>query len=233
MNILAFDTATPVTSVAVGVAGALVAEISITGEKAQMERLMPMIDAALREAGAGIRDMDGIAVGIGPGLFTALRIGVTTANTLSQVMKVPLAGVSSLDVLAAGVVYRGGTIAAAIDARRGEVFASLYQAMDGRAVPVGAPRVLKPENLAAELSARDNGVTMVGDGFQAYYPVFKEALDDRITPAPPEFMYPRASSLLMLAGPLLEVEQPGVPGLVKPMYIRQPDADEHIKKMKK
>ena len=232
MNILAFDTATPVTSVAVSVQGALVAEISMTSDKIQMERLMPMVDAALSEGGVDIHAISGIAVGVGPGLFTALRIGVTAANTLSQVLRVPLAGISSLDTLAAGVAYRGGTIAAAIDARRGEIFTSVYQATGGIAIPEGPPRVLDPVVLADELAARDETVTMVGDGFAAYCTAFKEKLTNRVTPASPEFMYPRASSLLMLAEPVLAGADSGTPGLVVPMYVRQPDAVEMIKKMK-
>jgi tRNA threonylcarbamoyladenosine biosynthesis protein TsaB len=233
MNILAFDTATPVTSVAVGVDGALVAEISITGDKVQMERLMPMIDAALKEAGLTVRDINGVAVGVGPGLFTALRIGVTTANTLSQVLRVPAVGVSSLDVLAAGVAYRGGVVAAAIDARRGEVFARLYRVEDGLAMPLDDQRVLDPQVLADELAALDENVTMVGDGFAAHCNTFKERLANRVTPASPEFMYPRASSLLQLAEPALNQAPRGEPALLAPQYIRQPDAVELIKKMRR
>ncbi len=233
MKVLAFDTATPVTSVAVGIDGAVVAEISITGDKVQMERLMPMIDAALREAGITVRDLEGIAVGVGPGLFTALRIGVTTANTLSQVLRVPVVGVSSLDILAAGIAYRGGLIAAAIDARRREVFAALYCVTEGVIGIIAPEHVIEPGTLAEELAAYDEPIAMVGDGFSAYCSVMRDRLENRVTLASPEFMYPRASSLLMLAEPALRAAVPGVPGLVAPVYVRQPDAVELIKKMRR
>lgn len=233
MRILAFDTATPVASVAVGIDGALAAEISITGDKIQMERLMPMIDAALREAGVTVRDLDGIAIGVGPGLFTALRIGVTTANTLSQVLRVPVVGFSSLDILAAGMAYRKGLIAAAIDARRGEVFTALYRAAGGTAKTIVTERVIDPIVLADELAAYDEPITMVGDGFSVYCSVMRDRLENRVVLASPEFMYPRASSLLMLAESSLQAAPRDVPAMVAPVYIRQPDAVELIKKMKR
>ncbi len=233
MKILAFDTATTVTSVAVGIDGAVAAEISITGDKVQMEKLMPMIDAGLRDAGITVRDLDGVAVGVGPGLFTALRIGVTTANTLSQVLRVPVVGISSLDVLAAGIAYRGGLIAAAIDARRSEVFTALYRVTAGVIDIVTAQRVIGPGELAEELAVYDEPITMVGDGFSAYCSVMRDRLENKVTLASPEFMYPRASSLLMLAEPGLRAATPDIPGLVVPVYIRQPDAVELIKKMRR
>jgi tRNA threonylcarbamoyladenosine biosynthesis protein TsaB len=233
MNILAFDTATTVTSVAVGAGGAVIAEISITGDRVQMENLMPMIDGALREAGLKINDIDGIAVGIGPGLFTALRIGVTTANTLSQVLKVPVAGVRSLDILAAGIAYRPGLAAAAIDARRGEVFASIYEVDGVSAVRILPARVMKPVDFAAELAEFDQSVSLAGDGFVAHEGIFRTHIEYEGNIASPEFMYPRASALIGLAEPILKKAKTGEPGLVFPDYIRNPDADEHIKRMKR
>lgn len=233
MNILAFDTATPVTSVAVASDGKTLSEISITGDKDQMERLMPMIDAALDEAGIKIGQIDGIAVGNGPGLFTSLRIGVVTANTLSQVLRAPVAGVSSLDALAWGAAKHDGLVAAVIDARRGEVFAAVYATRD-RGIKVTAPvRVIKPDLLAAELAALGETLTVVGNGYVAYRDVFRAALDGRAVQASPEQMFPRASGIATLASDNLTAADPGTPGLVTPIYIRQPDADENIKKMKK
>jgi len=233
LKILAFDTATPVTSVAVGVDGAVAAEISITGDKAQMERLMPMIDGVLREARVGIGEIEGVAVGAGPGLFTALRIGVTTANTMSQVLRVPVLGLSSLDILATGVAYKQGLVAAAIDARRGEIFAALYEA-DGAACKITIePEAVDPAVFAAKLAARRQPVTLAGDGFMTYREIFKEKLGKAAISASPEFMYPRASVIISMAGAALIVAKPGEPGILLPAYMRSPDADEHIKKMRR
>jgi tRNA threonylcarbamoyladenosine biosynthesis protein TsaB len=233
MNVLAFDTATPVTSVAVSSNGNVLSEMSITGDKAQMERLMPMIDAALNEAGIGIKQIDGIAVGTGPGLFTSLRIGVVTANTLAQVLQVPVAGVSSLDVLAWGASADEGLIAAIIDARRGEVFAGVYSASSREIKVTSAERVIKPEALAAELAESNKMITIVGDGYVTYRDVLRDALGERACSASPENMFPRGSSVAALANDYLAAAEPGQSRQVEPVYIRQPDADELIKKMKK
>lgn len=233
MRILAFDTATPVTSVAVLDGPNVLAEMSITGDKVQMERLMPMIDAALLDAGVNIRKIDGIAVGVGPGLFTSLRIGVVTANTLSQVLRVPVAGVSSLDALAHAVAGRNGTISAAIDARRGEVFAAMYKAGGGGIEVITPVLLMKPDKLAEKLAGRLDPITLVGNGFASFDRVFKDAMGIRFQTVSSELMFPRASSTAILALPVLEEAPAGEPGLATPVYIRHPDADEHIKKMKK
>ncbi len=233
MNVLAFDTATPVTSVAVASDGVILSEISITGDKAQMERLMPMIDAALGEAGMNIADIGGVAVGTGPGLFTSLRIGVVTANTLSQALRAPVVGVSSLDALAHAVAGRNGMIVAAIDARRGEVFAAMYKTSGGRIKTTAAVRLAKPDELADDLAGRLDAFTLVGNGFATYDTVFKDAMGIRFQTVSPELMFPRASSIAELAATTLAHMPADESCLVAPVYIRQPDADELIKKMKK
>jgi tRNA threonylcarbamoyladenosine biosynthesis protein TsaB len=233
MNILAFDTATPVTSVAVVADGKTLSEISITGDKAQMERLMPMIDAALEEAGVRLSQINGIAVGTGPGLFTSLRIGVVTANTLSQTLHVPVAGVSSLDALAHAVSGRNGIIAAAIDARRGEVFTVTYKASGGGIKAITSVRAVKPDELADKLAGQLDTLTLVGSGFATFDTIFKDAMGIRFQTVSPELMFPRASSIAMLAAATLAQKPAHEACLVAPIYVRNPDADEHIKKMKK
>ncbi|MFH1736622.1 MAG: tRNA (adenosine(37)-N6)-threonylcarbamoyltransferase complex dimerization subunit type 1 TsaB [Actinomycetota bacterium] len=232
MKVLGFDTATPVTSVALSEDGRIIAELSITGDRTQMERLMPMIDAALKDAGVKVRDIDGIAVGTGPGLFTALRIGVATANALSQALRVPIAGVSSLDALAKGCAGSGETIAAVIDAKRGEVFASLYISDAGLNSLVWAAGVFEPETLARRLAVVGGEVIAVGNGVIAYQNIFKEYLGDNLSVAAPELMFPRAAAVIELGEPALREAPKGLPGQVRPVYVRQPDADKNIKKMK-
>ena len=233
MKVLGFDTATPVTSVAVSEDGRIIAELSITGDRTQMERLMPMIDAALKDSGIKVSDVDGIAVGTGPGLFTALRIGVATANALSQALRVPIVGVSSLDALAEGCAGSGETIAAVIDAKRGEVFASLYISDAGSNKSVWAAAVFEPETLARRMAIIGGEVIAVGNGVAAYQDVFKEQLGADLSVAPPELMFPRAAAVIELGEPALRKAPKGLAGQVRPVYVRQPDADKNIKKMKR
>src|SRR5437773_12488121 len=140
MLILAFDTATDVAT------SALVADGEVLGERtSRAVTLLEDVDALLRQAGARTRDVDALAVGIGPGSFTGVRIGLATARGLALALDLPVAGVSTLGALAAGAPG----VVPVIDARRREVFALVG----------GEPRCLAPGDLDVEA-----GRTYVGNG---------------------------------------------------------------------
>jgi tRNA threonylcarbamoyladenosine biosynthesis protein TsaB len=160
--LVAIDTATPST-----VAGVLLGDGRVVearddppegsrGDHAV--RLLPLLEQALAEGGAGWEDVERIVVGVGPGGFTGLRIGIATARALAQGRGLPLVAVSSLAALAAGAGT--GPVAAVIDARRGEVFAGAWDA-DRELLP---PAALAPAELAERLVALDVPVQAVGDG---------------------------------------------------------------------
>jgi tRNA threonylcarbamoyladenosine biosynthesis protein TsaB len=157
--LVALDTASPST-----VAGVMRADGSVVearddpppgsrGEHAS--RVLPLIEQALE--GTGWSAVERIAVGVGPGGFTGLRIGIATARALAQAHGLPLVPVGSLAALAANAE---GIVAAVLDARRGEVFAAVYDS--GR--ELAAPAALPPEELAARLRRLDRPVQAVGDG---------------------------------------------------------------------
>src|SRR5947199_2391612 len=143
MLILAFDTATDVAT------SALVSDGEVLGERtSRAVTVLEDIDALLRQAGAHTRELGGIAVGIGPGSFTGVRIGLATARGLALALGVPVAGVSTLDALAAGAP----SAVPVVDARRGEVFVLQRE-----------PRVLAPEKLELPI-----GTVCVGSGSVRY-----------------------------------------------------------------
>jgi tRNA threonylcarbamoyl adenosine modification protein YeaZ len=191
MLILAFDTATDVAT------SALVADGEVLGERASLAvTLLEDVDALLRQAGTHTRELNGLAVGIGPGSFTGVRIGLATARGLALALGLPVAGVSTLDALAAGAP---GALPV-IDARRREVF-----------VP---GRVLAPADVEIE-----PGRLCIGSGAVRY----REPLEAKGAEIPPdgdERHLPRARFHAALAkdfGPAEEVE---------PLYLRVPDADK-------
>lgn len=164
MTVLAFDTATPATVVGVlRTDGTLVErrDDPAPGERPHhTDRLLSLADQALTAAGVAFADVARIGVGVGPGSFTGLRIGVSTARGLAQGLDVPLVGVSSLTALARGAAGHDRVLAV-LDARRGEAFVAAYEDGAERL----APRVVTPGELPA-LAARQDGSAWVavGDG---------------------------------------------------------------------
>lgn len=131
MNLLAIESATNLVGAAVA-AGGHTAERSHQGGRRHAELLIPSIEEACGLAGVKVNDIDAVAVDVGPGLFTGLRVGVATAKALAQALGADLLGISSLDVLAAGVsalapTQSSLTVVSVVDARRGELFVAVYQ----------------------------------------------------------------------------------------------------------
>jgi tRNA threonylcarbamoyladenosine biosynthesis protein TsaB len=191
--VLAFDTATEVAT------SALLDGSEVLGERtSRAVTILEDVDALLRQAGARPGDLEGIAVGTGPGSFTGVRIGLATARGLSLALDVGVAGVSTLDALAAGAP---GALPV-IDARRREIF-----------VGGSAPQVLAPSELEFE-----PGTICVGDGALRYRETL-EAAGAEIPPDNDERHVPRARFHAVLAHAFGPAE------LVEPIYLRVPDAD--------
>jgi tRNA threonylcarbamoyladenosine biosynthesis protein TsaB len=193
MLILAFDTATDVAT------SALVREGEVLGERAgRAVSVLADADELLRGAGLSMRDLDLLAVGTGPGSFTGVRIGLATARGLALALDLPVAGVSTLDALAAGAP---GAVPV-IDARRGEIFT----------VVSGHVRCLAPDVFEV-----DDGREYVGSGAVRY----RESIEARGGVVPPdddERHVPRARFHAQLAG------AGGPAEAVEPLYVRSPDA---------
>jgi tRNA threonylcarbamoyladenosine biosynthesis protein TsaB len=174
-----------------------------------------LVEGLLAEAGTGWDEVGRIAVGAGPGGFTGLRIGIATARALAQATGVPLVPVSSLAALAAGSGDPDGTVAAVLDARRGEVYAGVYA---GRR-ELMAPAALPPVELAERLLALDAPVRAVGDGAVRFRPELEVA--GIAVPADGSTVHRIA------AGPLCRLGREGEPvarDAVAPDYRREPDA---------
>ena len=198
--LLAFDTATPHVTVALHDGTSVVARYESEEAMRHGEMLAPGIASVLAEAGAAAGDLTGIAVGVGPGPFTGLRVGLVTARTLAMVRSVPVHGVCSLDILAAEAMDRGiADFVVATDARRKEVYLAAY--VGGRRVR--GPEVIKPEDAATE-------ATVVGRGGLLYPSQFPNATG-------PE--HPSAAVLCdVVLKERFEILAPD------PLYLRRPDA---------
>jgi len=230
MRILAFDTATGATTVAIchpeiGLALELRDDPPPGERPGHATRLLPMIAELLGLAGGGWEEVDRIAVGVGPGTFTGLRIGIATARALAWAREIPLVGVSSLEALGTGATLAGEghdgrrAVIAAIDARRGEVFAAAWRGSD----QVIDPSALRPEALALEverMAGADGAAPLViGDGALR----FSGQLEVARAEIPPEDS-PLHRISAINHGRLAAGRSPTSPSEVEPAYLRMPDA---------
>jgi tRNA threonylcarbamoyladenosine biosynthesis protein TsaB len=165
MRVLGIETATSVCGAAVWENGSLAALEEVDAMRVHAERLLPLIDAALRTAGRTPASLDAIAVSIGPGSFTGLRIGLSVAKGLVLATGVSLVAVPTLEALASRssrARRADGLVLAVLDARRDEVYCQLFEASGGSVTPVWEPRDLAVDRLVEELG--DRRVLITGDG---------------------------------------------------------------------
>jgi len=221
--VLGIDTATNHTSIALGSEQGPIADARMAAP-AKQDELVPAIETLLGWAGLELRQVAGIAVGLGPGRYTGLRIGVEVGKTLAQVSRVPIVGIASLDVVAFGVGTSRRLIAAVLDARRDEVFVGFYRSVPGGVMREGGYEVIAPEGLAAELEARAEDVLLVGDGAILYRSRLERA-GSRIAFAPAALAYPWASALVEVAVPRFIREETDHLTDVVPLYLRKTDAE--------
>jgi len=186
--------------------------------------VVPAVERLMEWTGADLRHVGGVAVGIGPGLYTGLRVGVEAAKTFAQVLHVPIVGVASLDVLAFAVRTTRRRIGAVLDARRGEVFFAFYRNVHGGVMREGAYRVDRPRALAAELEAEPEDVLLVGNGAMLYRRELEEP-GVHVAFAPAALAHPWASALVELSAARFIREETDRPADVVPLYLRKTDAE--------
>ena len=219
MNTLGIDTSTAASAACVLRAGGEAFEseprpAALAGPPGHARELMPAVIACLERSGLEPSQLDAVAIGVGPGTFTGLRIGVATARALAQAWELELRPVSSLHALACGS-GEDGPVLALIDARRGEVFAALVE--DGQVSwpPFAAP----PEDVAARVARAGVDPLAVGDGSVRFRDVL-QAVGVRVAPADSRVNVVRGLWVCRLASDV----SPAAPAAVVPDYLRSPDA---------
>lgn len=212
MLVVGFDTATPAVSVALHDGERVVSSALTVDARRQGELLAPMIAKVMADGGAGQADLTGVAVGVGPGPYTGLRVGLVTARVLGEVLGIPVYGVCTLDIIAAAAAPPVGTdFLVATDARRKEVYWARYDA-SGR-------RTAGPQVGAATAIPEASGLPVAGDGGRMYAGAFGALIE----PA-----HPDARTLCsVVAGRLAGIGRTGTELLPpEPLYLRRPDARE-------
>lgn len=209
----------------------LPAEFTLNIRKTHSERLMPLIDALLNESAVEREQLQGIAVAAGPGSFTGIRIGVSTARALAQGLAIPAVGVSTLQALAEGVLWPGALVCPLLDARRGEVYCALYrrEPRPPRALEMLIPpAAVELAPFVDRLEAYGEPVLFTGEGLNTYGAYLTERLGHAAVLAPP----PRricSAALVALCGSRLLARSPTLSyHELLPQYLRRPEAERRL-----
>ncbi len=217
------DTATPRVSVAIGRDGHVLGDLSLDGGRRHAEQLVPAIEYLCREVDVDLDQLAFVAVGLGPGLFTGLRVGVTTARMMAQVLRIPMVGVPTLDLIAYPLRHTNRTVVSVVDARRREVFFACYRPVPGGVQRITDYDVCTPDGLAGELAARGEDTLLAGDGALRYAAELGGL--DHVELAGPAAALPSAAALVELATARYEREEFSPPADVHPLYLRRSDAE--------
>lgn len=221
MLLLAVETSTPSSSVALLDRDGTVASATLSMPRRHGEFLAPAVSFCLAQAGRSVKDLTGVAIGVGPGLYTGLRVGMAFGQALAQARRLPVVGLSGLDVMGFSARHTGRTIHAAIDARRGQVFWATYHRVPGGVQRDGDLQVGTVEDLVAEMMATSGRPTLIQTGLAGR----TQELDDaRVDLAAQVDRPPLAVDLGMLAMPRFLREETARPGELDAIYLRRVDA---------
>ncbi len=219
MLILAIESATNQIGCAIGGPDGILASAHTIRPRHHAESLAPQVRFAAGQAGIAMADIDVIAVDVGPGLFTGLRVGITTAMAFAWALGKPVATFTSLELLAAAVSVGDTDTISVVDARRGEVFHARFRSTATGPECLREPSVAFPADLAAEIATESSDLVLVGDGVRAHIDHFAD-IGCSIAPRP--FDQPSARTLVTMAAShphrLMD------PSEVSPLYLREPDA---------
>ncbi len=219
MKLVAIETSTPASSVALGEGMTAVASAQRVDRTGHAAFLVAALDFCFDQAGWSPDEVDAVAVDIGPGLFTGIRIGLATAQGLGAALGVPVVPVTSLDALALRAATGRRHIWSVVDVRRGELAIASYRPVPGGVVRDGPPELATMDRVRAVIDADPGDVLVVGDWEAAPSSVFRGL--HRVKMGRPR--YPAAEALLELAASRVEREDFLHPDEIRPLYLREPN----------
>lgn len=231
--ILAVDTATPCSSIALtrgGIdSGEVLGLVSLSSSVTHSRRLLSGVDWLLGETGVSIDELAGYAVGLGPGSFTGLRIGMAMAKGLAGATGTPMYGVSTLDMIASRCSCTDRLVCCVQDARKKELYSAFYRTdpATGRIGRVSQIEAVSPETLVARIS---EPVLFIGDGLKSYGEYLTENTRHESATAPAHTWSPSADTLGLIAGDMAGRNETLEISSAVPLYVRGSDAELNLKK---
>jgi tRNA threonylcarbamoyladenosine biosynthesis protein TsaB len=220
MKTLAADTTTSINTVALCDGDRVLAETFVDCGRKHSERLIATVDWLLKEAGVTLDDVQALAISIGPGSFTGLRVGAAAWKGLAFAKNLPLVAVPTLDAMTRLSIFRNAVVCPLIDAKMGEVFGAVYQFTDGVRAKSCPDRVCPVEDILEGLAGE---VLFLGDGSIRY----RERIEARVPGAifaPSNCSLPRASAVAVEAAHLMAHGANTDPALAAPIYLREAQA---------
>lgn len=199
MKLLAVDTSNLTLGVSVCTEDKVLGECTTNIRKNHSIRLMPMINQLLEELELETSDLEAIAVAKGPGSYTGVRIGVTTAKSMAWALNLPLVGVSSLEALAWNGAFFPGLIFPLFDARRGQVYTGTYRFGEKGMEQVEKDRIILLKDALASLGTLGQSVLFLGEDLQIHRESIVQIMGNQAVFAPPSYSLPRAAHLAMAA----------------------------------
>ena len=221
MKILALESATLSGGAALLDGERLVGETTLSIALTHSERMMAVVDRLLADCGWSPRDLQGLAVSIGPGSFTGLRVGVATIKGLALALDLLVAPVPTLDALAATLPFAAAPVCPLLDARKGEVYCSLYRWQGDAMERQWDYLALAPDAAAARL---DGPVIVLGDGVATCRP-YLARLGDAVMEAPPARRLPSPGVVAQLGHALLSGGKGVDAEVLAPLYLRPSEAE--------
>lgn len=226
MWILSIDTALRSGNIAVAQNGAVVCDVVLGDDMKHSSRVLETVDGLMQKAGLALAELDGLAVTVGPGSFTGLRIGMSTVKGLAFALSKPVAGLCVLETLARQAeITPDATITAMVDGSKQEVFTRSYRFADGVLKPVGG--YANPGYQAAAKAIADKTV-LIGNGAPLVEPLLTETQRDFVQIAPPETWLLRNETLAQMAWEKFNAGDVMDGGAVTPNYMRKSDAEINL-----
>lgn len=224
MPILAMDTATIVSSVAVADNKKILAELIVENKLTHSETLLPHVEQVLNMAGTRKEDLEAVAVSIGPGSFTGLRIGLAAAKAIAYGLNIPIIGIPTMEGLAWHYPVPGIRVAGFIDAQKGNVYTAHYKWNGSDFDEVKSIEVVALEDAIKICSELDGPVVAVGDMVSKKMTKLDNLPENLIIP-PKHTMMPRAANIAMAGLKKLAAGQVGSVMDMEPIYIRKSEAE--------
>ena len=210
----------------------LICEYTINTKKTHSQKLMPMIENILKLSDLDIKEIDAIAICVGPGSFTGLRIGMATAKAMAHVNNIPLIGVNSLEILGANMDLCNRNICSILDAQRNQVYMNKYILKDDKITELEEISIKPIDELLEEISSSNEDWVLVGEAVYKY----KEKIEEisNITIPSPANNITKASTLCFVArDKMLANDQVYNCYNINPMYIRKSQAEEQYEEKQK